>query len=326
MHRVVATPRRPHWPRRRCRRPAPSREPRPPLVDPDLRRRPRADRVQSGQGHVPRDRVHQGTADRVLLAHRPGDAPPSGGPPADHEAVSRTASTVLRSSRSTPRAMPPTGCGRCPSRASEGGAGRLQRDLRPRRPWSGRPTWPPSSSTCPCGGSGAGASSRRRPITMVFDLDPGDGDVHRRVLPRWRWPSPNCSSPGTSTPSPRRAGRRASSCTCRSGTRSTWERVRRDAHGRWPPSWKQDRPELVVSNMRKELRRNKVLIDWSQNHPAKTTVAAYSLRARPEPTVSTPVTWEEVGACAHTATPTCSGSRPRTSSTGWSDWATCSPR
>jgi bifunctional non-homologous end joining protein LigD len=59
-----------------------------------------------------------------------------------------------------------------------------------------------------------------------------------------------------------------------------------------------DHPELVVSNMRKELRRGKVLIDWSQNSPAKTTVAVYSLRARDEPTVSTPVTWEEIDAGA----------------------------
>jgi bifunctional non-homologous end joining protein LigD len=54
------------------------------------------------------------------------------------------------------------------------------------------------------------------------------------------------------------------------------------------------RPELVVANMRKELRRGKVLIDWSQNHVAKTTICPYSLRARPEPTVSAPVSWEEV--------------------------------
>ncbi|MGH9087242.1 MAG: non-homologous end-joining DNA ligase [Acidimicrobiales bacterium] len=56
-------------------------------------------------------------------------------------------------------------------------------------------------------------------------------------------------------------------------------------------------PGEVVSNMRKDLRRGKVLVDWSQNHPAKTTVAAYSLRARPRPTVSTPVHWREVEAC-----------------------------
>jgi len=57
-------------------------------------------------------------------------------------------------------------------------------------------------------------------------------------------------------------------------------------------------PELVVSSMAKDLRRGKVLIDWSQNDPHKTTVCVYSLRARPRPTVSTPVSWDEVEAAA----------------------------
>ncbi len=52
--------------------------------------------------------------------------------------------------------------------------------------------------------------------------------------------------------------------------------------------------ELVVSDMKKELRKGKVLVDWSQNDEHKTTIAVYSLRARERPTVSTPVTWEEV--------------------------------
>jgi bifunctional non-homologous end joining protein LigD len=56
-------------------------------------------------------------------------------------------------------------------------------------------------------------------------------------------------------------------------------------------------PRLVVSRMTKSLRTGKVLIDWSQNNGAKTTVAPYSLRAREHPTVSTPVTWDEVSAC-----------------------------
>jgi bifunctional non-homologous end joining protein LigD len=56
--------------------------------------------------------------------------------------------------------------------------------------------------------------------------------------------------------------------------------------------------------MRKALRPGKVLIDWSQNHPAKTTVAVYSLRGREEPTVSTPITWDEVDACAGSGDPT----------------------
>jgi bifunctional non-homologous end joining protein LigD len=55
-----------------------------------------------------------------------------------------------------------------------------------------------------------------------------------------------------------------------------------------------DHPKLVVSRMTKSVRGGKVFVDWSQNNPAKTTVAPYSLRARDEPTVSTPLTWDEV--------------------------------
>lgn len=53
-------------------------------------------------------------------------------------------------------------------------------------------------------------------------------------------------------------------------------------------------PRLVVSRMEKVVRRGRVLVDWSQNHRGKTTVAPYSLRGRRTPSVSTPVTWEEV--------------------------------
>jgi bifunctional non-homologous end joining protein LigD len=60
-------------------------------------------------------------------------------------------------------------------------------------------------------------------------------------------------------------------------------------------------PRLVVSRMTRSLRPGKVLIDWSQNNGSKTTVAPYSLRAREHPTVSTPVTWDEVGACRDVA-------------------------
>jgi bifunctional non-homologous end joining protein LigD len=52
--------------------------------------------------------------------------------------------------------------------------------------------------------------------------------------------------------------------------------------------------KLIVSSQKKELRRGKVLIDWSQNDEHKTTVCVYSLRARERPTVSTPLAWEEV--------------------------------
>ena len=59
-----------------------------------------------------------------------------------------------------------------------------------------------------------------------------------------------------------------------------------------------DDPKRVLSKMKKELRKGKVFVDWSQNVRAKTTVAVYSLRRRDQPTVSTPLTWEEVEAAA----------------------------
>jgi bifunctional non-homologous end joining protein LigD len=58
-------------------------------------------------------------------------------------------------------------------------------------------------------------------------------------------------------------------------------------------------PTLIVAKMAKDLRPRKVFIDWSQNNRYKTTVAPYSLRGRPAPTVSTPLTWDEVERCRH---------------------------
>jgi bifunctional non-homologous end joining protein LigD len=62
-------------------------------------------------------------------------------------------------------------------------------------------------------------------------------------------------------------------------------------------------PDRVVWRMEKVLRPGKVLIDWSQNNPAKTTVAPYSLRARPDAPVSAPIGWDEVEAVLDGADP-----------------------
>jgi bifunctional non-homologous end joining protein LigD len=62
----------------------------------------------------------------------------------------------------------------------------------------------------------------------------------------------------------------------------------------------EDHPDQIVTNMRKDLRPGKVLIDWSQNSAFKTTVATWSVRARVRPWVSVPVTWDELAA-AHDA-------------------------
>lgn len=62
-------------------------------------------------------------------------------------------------------------------------------------------------------------------------------------------------------------------------------------------------PDLVTSRMAKRVRAGRVFVDWGQNDRHKTTVAVYSLRAQPTPTVSTPVTWDEVAACAEQGDP-----------------------
>lgn len=72
----------------------------------------------------------------------------------------------------------------------------------------------------------------------------------------------------------------------------TWEYSRRLAQRA-----AKEHPDRIVWQMTKSLRGGKVLIDWSQNSASKTTVAPYSLRARPSPTVSTPLTWKEIEAC-----------------------------
>ncbi|MCQ4040682.1 non-homologous end-joining DNA ligase [Streptantibioticus rubrisoli] len=60
-----------------------------------------------------------------------------------------------------------------------------------------------------------------------------------------------------------------------------------------------ERPDLVTAVMARAARPGKVFIDWSQNASAKTTAAPYTLRVRPRPAVTAPVTWDEVTACEH---------------------------
>jgi bifunctional non-homologous end joining protein LigD len=62
-------------------------------------------------------------------------------------------------------------------------------------------------------------------------------------------------------------------------------------------------PELVVARMTKRIRAGRVLVDWSQNDAHKTTVSVYSVRARERPTVSAPVSWQEVTACRESGEP-----------------------
>jgi bifunctional non-homologous end joining protein LigD len=73
----------------------------------------------------------------------------------------------------------------------------------------------------------------------------------------------------------------------------TYERTKSFAHAVALALENHD-PDAVISRMERKLRKGKIFIDWSQNDDKKTTVTVYSLRAKEDPTVSTPVTWEEV--------------------------------
>ena len=87
-----------------------------------------------------------------------------------------------------------------------------------------------------------------------------------------------------------------------------------------------DHRDLVLSEMSKQARTGKVFVDWSQNDEHKTTVAVYSLRAREHPTVSTPVSWEEVERAFKKKTWGCWCSRPSRWWRALRNWASCLSR
>ncbi len=136
------------------------------------------------------------------------------------------------------------------------------------------------------------------PDHMVFDLDPGPGTTIVECCRVAEWIALQF---GEENIVPKTSGSKGLQLYMPL-KRKTWDRASEQAH-ELARKIERDHPQEVVSLMRKELRQNKVLIDWSQNNPSKTTVAAYSLRARPEPTVSTPVTWDEVRRCAKSKDP-----------------------
>jgi bifunctional non-homologous end joining protein LigD len=139
------------------------------------------------------------------------------------------------------------------------------------------------------------------PDFIVFDLDPGDGTTLVDCCQVAVFIDELTKERGLET-RVKTSGSKGLQVYAALGGRPTWERSRADAH-EMAETVEKSHPDLVVSNMRKALRRNKILIDWSQNHPAKTTVGAYSVRGLPRPTVSTPVTWKEVRHCLKTGDP-----------------------
>ena len=131
-----------------------------------------------------------------------------------------------------------------------------------------------------------------RPTALVLDLDPGEGSdiltccrvalILRAYLGRLglhAWPKTS-GSKGLQLYVPLNNG------TTFEVTRAFAESLARLAES--------EHPDLITSVIEKVSRRKKVLIDWAQNAPSRTTVAVYSVRAREFPSVSMPVTWDEV--------------------------------
>jgi bifunctional non-homologous end joining protein LigD len=133
------------------------------------------------------------------------------------------------------------------------------------------------------------------PDFIVFDLDPGEGSTLIQCCEVALGVEELLKERGLE-PRVKTSGSKGLQVYATLGGKPSWEKSRTEAY-EVATTLEKENPGLVTSNMRKTLRRDRVLIDWSQNHPAKTTVGAYSVRARPRPMVSTPVTWKEVRNC-----------------------------
>ena len=131
-----------------------------------------------------------------------------------------------------------------------------------------------------------------RPTMMVFDLDPGPpaeildcvrvAFKLREIFERLELES-----------FPKTTGSKGLQIYVPLNTPVSFDETKHFARG-LAEALTRDHPNEVVYDMKKELRKGKVLVDWSQNDEHKTTVCVYSLRAKELPTVSTPVTWAEL--------------------------------
>jgi len=136
------------------------------------------------------------------------------------------------------------------------------------------------------------ASAPQRPTMMVFDLDPGAPATIVECCEVGLMLRDLAGDAGLETFA-KTSGSKGLQVYVPLNTAVTYDDTKPFAHT-VARLLEERRPELVVSNMRKDLREGKVLVDWSQNDDMKTTICVYSLRARERPTVSTPVTWREV--------------------------------
>jgi len=133
---------------------------------------------------------------------------------------------------------------------------------------------------------------RGNPDRMVFDLDPGEGVGLPECVEVARLVRAILDDLGMPTVPVTSGSKGIHLYAVLDGTHSS-EQISELAH-ELARSLEADHPELVISTMRKADRRGKVMVDWSQNNAAKTTIAPYSLRGRSRPYVAMPRTWREI--------------------------------
>lgn len=134
------------------------------------------------------------------------------------------------------------------------------------------------------------------PTMVVFDLDPGPGTAMPECAEVGLWIRDVLDGIGLSA-YPKTSGSKGLQVYVPLNTPATHEACSAFALAVAQVLEKAN-PERIVTTQAKAARSGKVLIDWSQNSRHKTTIAPYSLRARSAPTVSTPVTWDEVAEAA----------------------------
>ena len=137
---------------------------------------------------------------------------------------------------------------------------------------------------------------RDSPDLVVFDLDPGEPATIVECCAVAQLLRPLLEADGLA-PVAKTSGSKGLQLYARADAFDSAEQTSAYAKG-LAQRLEQEHPDLALHRMTKALRGGKVLIDWSQNSAAKTTVSAYSLRAKDRPTVSTPISWDEVAACA----------------------------
>ena len=130
------------------------------------------------------------------------------------------------------------------------------------------------------------------PRQLVFDLDPGPPANIVQCCQVAMWLREIFEHFGLQS-FPKTSGSKGLQIYVPLNTKTSYDETKPFAHA-MARLLENDHRDMVVSDMKKAVRANKVFVDWSQNDEHKTTVSVYSLRARERPTVSTPVTWEEV--------------------------------